>query len=239
MQTGATWKKVNTHRENPELRELLYAWVAAIERYTTRFVDNPWCFNERATLSTLAGAAWTLKDWVALEEFATSKRLRKLQPGVDHGDKLRYGRCDLYVSAPNLSFAFEAKQAVQPIGGRANGYSYAYKAIDAAWHDIGDIQSGEADCRYAATFVVPTIPVSEIYASRGESGEISARKVRAILKAWLEETMGCLGKNCKDHEFAFIFPELGNPDYCIDGRHYPGVVLMLQERLRATKRCAA
>lgn len=239
MRKGDTWKKVNTCAQSVELGVLLNAWVAAIERYTGQYGDNPWWYNERATLSILAGAAWTLDGWIALEEFSTSKRLRALEPGVDHGDKLRQGRCDLYVRSPELSFVFEAKQANQPIGKRADGYSYAYKAMRAAWHDIGDIQSGEADLRFAATFVVPYIPLSEVRPQGGKPGEVCEQKVMGFLKHWLTTHMECLGKNAKYQDFAFIFPNLGSPEYCTKGRHYPGVVLMLEERQRATRRRVA
>jgi len=247
VQKSKTWKQVNTYQQCPQLGDLLNAWISAVERYTSQFPDNPWSYNERAILSTLAGAAWTMDGWVAMEEFATSKRLRKLEPGVDHGDKLRNGRCDLFVSSPEASFVFEAKQANQPtsqpanqpIGARSDGYSYAYKAMGAAWEDIGDVQVGEADYRFAATFVVPMIPLGEIIPEGGTLGDICAKKVEGFLKPWLEKTMGCLGKGAKHQDFAFIFPNLGNTDYVMRGRHYPGVVLVLKERRRATSRSAA
>ncbi|NMZ61032.1 hypothetical protein HBO25_20000 [Pseudomonas nitroreducens] len=233
-----SWKKVSTQRGSPELRKLLNAWVAVIERYTSSFDDNPWWYNERAILSTLAGAAWTLDGWVALEEFTTVKRLRTLEPGVDHGDKLRNGRCDLYVRAPKISFAFEAKQATQSIGRRSDGASYTLQARKAAWDDIGDVQAHEADCRFAATFVVPTIPLSEIFPPGGKLGEICTDKVVSLIKAWLEDVLGCIGPLSKYRDFAFIFPSLGTAEYFSNGRYYPGVVLVLEERLRATRRFA-
>ena len=239
VQKSKTWKQVNTYLQCPQLGDLLNAWISAVERYTSQFPGNPWSYNERAILSTLAGAAWTMDGWVAMEEFATSKRLRKLEPGVDHGDKLRNGRCDLFVSSPEASFVFEAKQANQPIGARSDGCSYAYKAMGAAWEDIGDIQVGEADYRFAATFVVPMIPLGEITPEGGTLGDICAKKVEGFLKPWLEKTMGCLGKGAKHQDFAFVFPNLGNTDYVMRGRHYPGVVLVLKERRRATSRSAA
>jgi hypothetical protein len=239
VQKSKTWKRVNTYQQCPQLGYLLDAWVAAVERYTGHFPDNPWSYNERAILSTLAGAAWTIDGWVALEEFATSKRLRKLEAGVDHGDKLRKGRCDLFVSSPEASFVFEAKQANQPIGGRSDGCSYAYNAMGAAWDDIGDVQVEEADYRFAATFVVPMIPLGEIIPERGKQGDICAKKVEGFLKPWLEKTMGCLGKDAKYQDFAFVFPNLGDKNYVMRGRYYPGVVLLLKERRRATSRSVA
>lgn len=46
-----------------------------MERYTKAFKENPGWYNERASLSVLAGAAWTIKDWFALEEVSTIKRI--------------------------------------------------------------------------------------------------------------------------------------------------------------------
>jgi hypothetical protein len=46
-----------------------------VERYTKAFKENPGWYNERASLSVLAGAAWTIKDWFALEEVSTIKRI--------------------------------------------------------------------------------------------------------------------------------------------------------------------
>lgn len=111
--------------------------------------------------------------------------------------------------------------------------------MGAAWEDIGDVQVGEADYRFAATFVVPMIPLGEIIPEGGTLGDICAKKVEGFLKPWLEKTMGCLGKGAKHQDFAFIFPNLGNTDYVMRGRHYPGVVLVLKERRRATSRSAA
>ncbi|MFJ3073734.1 hypothetical protein [Pseudomonas sp. NPDC087029] len=238
MVAESTWKKVSAQGPNTELHKLLTAWIATIQRYTTSFQDNPWWYNERAILSTLAGAAWTLEGWVALEEFTTSKRMRTLSPGVDHGDKLRNGRCDLYVRSPEISFAFEAKQANQPIGTRADGYSYVAQAKQAAWHDAGDLQVHEANCRFAATFVVPTIPLKEVCPEGGKLGDVCEAKVKAYLEPWLE-SIGCIGEYSDDRDFAFIFPQIGNAHYCNKGRHYPGVVLLLEQRLRATRRRAA
>ncbi|WBX91992.1 hypothetical protein [Pseudoxanthomonas mexicana] len=67
---------VKTTREFRGLHPLLTAWVELIQDYCRcdDYDDNPWWYNERASLSTLAGAAWRKPGWYALEEFSTTKR---------------------------------------------------------------------------------------------------------------------------------------------------------------------
>jgi hypothetical protein len=50
--------------------------VKSVLRYCNVQEDeyNPWYHGERASISTLAGAALTIPGWAALEEFATEKR---------------------------------------------------------------------------------------------------------------------------------------------------------------------
>lgn len=65
------------------------------------------------------------------------KRHRTLEPGVDSGS-LRNGRCDLYVQSPDTSFAIEAKQRVQSIGARSDGYTFSDRAMRKALENSGD-----------------------------------------------------------------------------------------------------
>lgn len=51
MQQLKTFKHVHTHEDDESVRTLLNAWIKAIERYTKVFEDNPWWYNERASLS--------------------------------------------------------------------------------------------------------------------------------------------------------------------------------------------
>lgn len=232
-------KGVKVWGNDEEIETLLTAWVKAVERYTSaNEYDNPWWYNERASLSVLAGAAWTLKDWHALEEFSTQKRYRTLQPGVDAGS-LRTGRCDLYVQSPETSYAIEAKQAVQSIGSRSDGDTYAARAMRKAWEDSGDLHHSEADRRFAVTFIVPTIPIREILADDGAATEVSAAKIEQSINAWLTDDPSFMGPSMKNTNFAYIFPFLGNPHYSLDEKYYPGVVVVFEERQRAHRRQTA
>ena len=230
-------KGVKIHREDPELEILLSAWIKAVERYTNaNDRDNPWWYNERASLSVLAGAAWTLKNWHALEEFSTQKRLRTLDSGVDSGS-LRHGRCDLYVQSPETSYAIEAKQANQSIGARSDGYSYVGRAFKKAWEDSGDLASWEADRRFAVTFIVPTIPMSEVMTQgAGKTDSVSASKVETLLRQWLTDNPNFTGPSMKYTDFAYVFPQMGNPHYLMNDKYFPGIVVVFEERYRAHRR---
>jgi hypothetical protein len=57
VQQLKTFKHVHTHDDDESVQKLLTAWIKAVERYTKAFKDNLWWYNERASLSVLAGAA--------------------------------------------------------------------------------------------------------------------------------------------------------------------------------------
>lgn len=234
MQHLKTLKHVHSHDDDESIRKLLNAWIKAIDRYTNAFQDNPWWYNERASLSVLAGAAWTLKDWFALEEFSTIKRMRTLTPGVDEGH-LRNGRCDLFIRNSEESFAIEAKQAIQRIGVKADGVTHMTKALKAAWDDTGDLGHWEADRRFAVTFVVPTIPLSEVQLGKSKKVQICPDKVQGLLNRWLTDEPYFAGWSNKPTQFAYIFPKVGSVNYVNEHRYFPGVVVIFDERHRANQ----
>ncbi|WNZ83155.1 MULTISPECIES: hypothetical protein [unclassified Pseudomonas] len=225
-------KKVSVHGGDPELVALLDAWLAAVERYSKVFTeDNCWWYNERATLSTLAGAAWSLDGWVAIEEFNTSKRGNHLK-GVDSG-ALRRGRCDLVISSPKTSFAIEAKQAWQPITGEGDLKKYVRHAQALAWADCWLLSLNEADRRFAVTFIVPTLSITDV---RLDDGLINCVAVRRKVADWLELMGKFRSRPKRKTSFAYIFPESGGSFYCNSRHHFPGVVVVFEEMsARATR----
>src|SRR5713226_1261165 len=58
----------------PELRQVLRKWIFVNKDYVHRWdgIDAPWWYNERASVSALAAAAWLAKG-IALEEYTTRK----------------------------------------------------------------------------------------------------------------------------------------------------------------------
>jgi len=230
-----TLQKIHSHDDDPLLRSLLKAWIGATQRYLNIFTeDNCWWYNERATLSTLAGAAWSLKDWIALEEFSTAKHA-KTEAGVESGE-LRAGRCDLVLSNKDVSFAIEAKQAWQPIGNRADGFNYRLKAQQAAWGDCWHLTKFEGDRRFAVTFVTPTIRLSEVKADQGTG--LDEHKVQERLDAWLTLCGDFRSAPKRKTSYAYLFPDIGSNPFSNATHHYPGVVVIFEEMPPRTKRPA-
>ena len=214
------------------LKTLLEQWTAMVERYAAihKYVDNCWWYNERATLSSLAGAAWSMENWVALEEFSTRKRHKVKADGMESGD-LRPGRCDLYVTNRKVCFGFEAKQAWQRVGPLSNPTRNVHKGLQAAWEDSGHLAK-DTDHRFAATFIVPSLPLNAVI---DELGNVDPEQVMALLNTWLEGQRGFVRPGGKETSYAYTFPHLGHEGFISGPRYYPGVVLVLEERFRAAK----
>lgn len=211
------------------LKPLLDAWTKAVLHYCkiTNHLDNPWWFNERASLSTLAGAAWTLPNWAALEEFNTRKR-GGILPRNKTGDGTRHGRCDLYISQrKGYSYAIEAKQAWQAIGDGQDGVS-TFKMMQAAWDDVSKLDKKEADRRLAVTFVIPYLP-------RKIAKE---RNAREVVVDWLTSDPFA-HRTRKTHAQAWVFPA-NSEEYFNEktGRVFPGIVALVEERFRGSRRKA-
>lgn len=215
-----------------KLHALCHLWIRCLKQYSRLhapyFDDNGWWHNERASISLLAGAAWKL-GWVALEEFGTSKRGHKI-PSEERGE--RVGRCDLYMSSKETSFAIEAKQAWQRIGDRSAPFADAQHQMEEAWKDSGYLHSYEADRRLAVTFIVPHLPISQVKESN--TGEVDAQKVRDSVNSWLEQVEGFQRQRGKATRYAYYFPADGHR-YVNEhkGRVFPGVVMVAEERLRS------
>jgi len=211
------------------LRPVLDAWINAVHRYCKlqEHDDAPWWFNERASLSTLAGAAWSLPDWAALEEYATTKKRVMPKDKVDEGglSPERNGRCDLLILGKSTNFAIEAKQAWQSIGSQSEGVANIHKAMRKAWHDAGDLHLDEGEHRLAATFVVPYVPTKSV----GDGHP------HGVVRQWLDsDPFNVDGR--KPAALAYVFPK----DYASfeteDKKGYfPGVVLVIEHRQRGNR----
>jgi hypothetical protein len=240
--TFKTLKHVHVCDEDEALRALLESWIKVVKRYCDfHETDNCWWYNERASLSTLAGAAWAIKGGIALEEFSTAKRAEAFEAGVEGGG-LRNGRCDLYIGCPSpagpKTYAFEAKQCRQPTAEGRNPVLYLHRAMNSAWEDSGHLVKGEGETRYAATFVLPTLNLTEICPEGTDSG-ICAVKVRERIEHWIERTGDFCSPRNKETSYAYIFPDLGDARFSHRKRLFPGVVLVLEKRLKAYKRSRA
>jgi hypothetical protein len=190
--------------------------------------DNPWFYNERATLSTLAGAAWRLKGWIALEEFSTQKWAGRAASGGVESGELRSGRCDLHVANRTSAYAVEAKQAWQPIGQPAEPYGRVDEALVSAKRDARTLTVDEADVRIAAVFAVPFLPVSRV---QSEGGKVDQAKVLGKVTEWLRHL-----KDRQHDAIAYYFTPHCSAMISADGKRlFPGVLLTLDICRRAKR----
>lgn len=223
------------------LTPLLRAWCDLSLSYCRmhQFEDNPWWWTERASVGLLAAAAWQCKGWTALEEYGSRKRQGRVpEEGVSSDGN--NGRIDLWVCHGTRSFVIEAKQAWQSIGNSASGDDRKVTlGTNAAWKDIGKVESYEADTRLAATFIVPYIPLSQLAADDAPGG---ARKrqveVREIVESWLGENWPF--NHVQAEAAAAVFPYRSASMISGNGKNLmPGAVLLLRQRHKASKHAAA
>ena len=225
------YSKCRTNKTLQGLSPLFQAWIEVLNRSlkSDDYEDVPWWYNERAILSTLAGAAWTLKTWTALEEFSTTKRGRVPGKKVEAG-KLVRGRCDLYVSHGSTDFAIEAKQAWQPMR-VAKPWNHIEKALKAAKKDAGNLTADQGDHRIALTFVVPFIPISKVSNCKEHGKPVIDRKMaKSVVQNWLKAIR--LGQY---EAYAYHFPTRCDL-FHTKTRFFPGVLVIAERMKTGTKK---
>lgn len=198
-------------RKSKALRPILEGWLRILHRYIAYCeaqgqLDLPWWYNERATLSTLAAAAWR-SGHIALEEFAVTKGRRENQYA---------GRCDLAIDVNGESFAIEAKQAWCGIGTQAeNGFERAETVLGEA---VGCARQLTSDLgrRFGLCFAVPHLPLSD------------QDDVEELLRPWLRQVRFELEYDL----MAWYFPQKGRRLRADNDRLYPGVILIAREIFR-------
>lgn len=218
------------------VERLLKQWLKMLRRYTETddYEHNCWWFNERATLSTLAGAAWSMPGWLALEEFSTEKMAQQIAGGAkveDEAPTSKRGRCDLYVaSSDGTELAFEAKQVWTPLGKHAQ--SWVSKGMNRAIEDAHKLSKDEARHRFGAAFIVPSFPVKEVLDS---PQKLSEARVREKIEGWLAGTT--FRSECKGTPaIAYYFPRSTKHFIGSNKRIFPGVMLTLERVVDARKK---
>ncbi len=147
MQSNAKISSVFKENVPKDIRDLVNHWQIFVDRYCEEHDgDNPWWYNERASISVLSAAAWQLKDGVALEEFGTSKKAH-----VKAAD-LKNGRCDLYVGVGDEMYVFEAKQVWIDVV--KEDFGKFRDGIDRAVQDVERLDEEDA-VQKAISFAVP------------------------------------------------------------------------------------
>ena len=194
-----------------ELKPVLYKWCDLNREFFDKLRDDcPWWYNERASMSVFAAAAWKTKGFISLEEFSTTKGRIKTKSE-------RSGRCDLKLwHDSKRGFAFEGKQTWCRLD---KGIDLGSKSNDI----MAIFRQGQDDARELKThmgrrfgmcFVSPRIHVNE----------------RDSLDRRLDQLLYLLTKKHHDHAIAWYFAE--DPGLLLDKATrllYPGVVLLLKE----------
>jgi len=215
--------EISTSKSLMTLRPVIAEWTKIVLNYSKQFEDDAcWWYTERATLSTLAGAAWR-KNWCALEEYSVTKgAVSKADDAAVH--RLKSGRCDLFLAQRKTSFAIEAKQAWQPIGDRVQvPNANVKKKLKAAWADVGELYRGEADVRIATTFVVPSFPKNVLRGNPQEK-EIKAKQ---LVETWLPS----IRRDFAWDAYAHVFPAASRLLSPGGGKRiFPGVVMLMTIR---------
>jgi len=186
------------------LKGILNEWIDANIRLVREWrEDVPWWYNERASISVLAGAVW-LKGGLAFEEFAEDK-----SSGQKGHPKYR-GRIDLYLKVGEQQFIAEAKwcwSGALRVNERTAGH--IRQTLKRAYADIRRCPSN-GQRKLGVLFVTPYIPASE------------QKNVDNHIKKWLAaiREVEC---SCS----AWVFPKesrhFGGENIC------PGVVVLIKE----------
>ena len=186
-----------------KIEPLLHEWTRCVSRYcAVAECDAPYWYNERASLSTLAAAAWRAGG-VAVEEYAAFKGKKKAGP--PH-------RVDLWFRYRRKRFVVEAKIGWVNLG---EGSTPAYNAgavrrrLDAA---LEDVRRCPKDGTFlGVAFVAPSIP----------DNPKDSRRVAALVGPFLDELRKL------DYGFmAWVFPRAARNFIGDDERRYPGVVML-------------
>ena len=132
------------------LEKILRTWVKLNERFFIQSRDGSWWYNERASISVLAAAAW-MTGGVALEEFSAKKKQNK----VEHS-----GRADVYLNLSGREFACEAKFIWLSINSK-NPISKIKGALDNAYQDAKSLNRSEGR-RFGVCFVPIYLPKADM-----------------------------------------------------------------------------
>jgi hypothetical protein len=190
------------------LRPLLRQWIRNNVQLAYRweeYGDVPWWYNERASISLLAGAAWKAKRGYAFEEFVGDKRKVNRKKV-----RLSSGRFDLEFCASESLFIAEAKQCWIPATRRQDCFERVSEAMDRARNDVRRCEP-QGVRRLAIVFGVP-------YFSKKQQAEMPKKIARLVEFALDVEA----------HAYAWAFPRL--EPYPEEGGYlHPGVMIWIRE----------
>jgi hypothetical protein len=130
---------------------VLEHWVRMMLEPWDANQDAPWWYNERATLSQLAGAIWLEGGWV-FEEYAASK---KVEGAVDR----KRGRVDMMFEWKSVKAVAEAKQIWPSLETRHGFIAHIKRCLAIAQKDAGRAPNvANRYERLGVVFVAPVVP---------------------------------------------------------------------------------
>ncbi len=133
---------------DPRFDKVLNTWIDLVcDRAAFDPGDAGWWYNERASLSVLAGAVWRQPDGYAFEEYAAQKTAE---------NKLFRGRADLWFQVNGTAYAAEAKQCWPRVGPRATSH------IDTCRTTMGEAVT---DAKKISRLADGTVRVAMVFAS--------------------------------------------------------------------------
>ncbi len=202
------------------LDSILRAWIKTNRKFVKAWApDVPWRYNERASLSILAGAIWR-KGGLALEEFTTEKRPWRL-----HSKRLskiyRWGRSDFYFELGELECEIEAK-FYRPKIGKINDkietiQKCLLKKLEKAVCDVSRNRRYDKRLRLGLLIVTPFVPYASL---KGDSHK--------HIGLWINAA-----KNIAKTASAWYFPKELEFGQFINSRHrehfFPGILVLFRK----------
>lgn len=188
------------------LKPVLQQWIKIMNQYQSKTENDAiWWYNERASLSSFAGAVWK-SGGIAIEEASNPKKSRRRR-----SKKRRWGRADLSVEHNDSWYALEAKQVWVSVNSSA-AVNQIKAALSRAKGDVQRVHPYDAQ-RVAAVFISPWVPQSQ----------------KEDIVPLINNFISRLKEEVNYDALATVFPRSGRklywkPDRC----YYPGTVLLLR-----------
>lgn len=192
------------------LRPVLNQWIQLNTRIADswRPIDVPWWYNERASLSVLAGAVWQCGG-IAFEEFSDTKR--SVSPKSERFANKYSGRVDIYMEINGHEFKGETKFFW--IGASTlwkDQTEYMKWFLDEARRDIRKSRP-DGQRRLAIVFATPIVSKKR----RTDIKELVTRFVEQV-------------KRLDGDAFAWVFPDLERSISSSKGL-FPGAAIIVRE----------
>lgn len=205
--------RVDNRKKN--FKPILQKWISIIKSYSdSQIGDHLYWYNERASLSTFAGAVYSdrsdKKPHFALEEYRATKGRRRVE-----------GRIDMWLRLGTVEYVIEAKQKWISITKTPSDSQQTIKSIqrtlDKAKKDAEKSAQGTKGYHPEPIGLIFIIPYFK------KNGGERLDKPREFLKT-LGNELAKIDCFC----YALAFPDNGMITETIDGYRYPGVALLMK-----------